>query len=181
MEGQEIIVCLCLLLLSSAVTPIAEGRFSVPQNARARVALVLTDTDTTARRWTSIILLDSLLPRHLDRKRLQYISRFDVLTVMEVDAKPPLEWTDADLLAVGALFRATFMVEMRVSHMPAREELCARILRVPDRAMVDSVCAQNAGSTRRAVFQLAPELGRRLNRLSRVPPASKAPPPNPTM
>ena len=175
MEDQEIIVSLCLLLLSSAATPIAERPSSALQNARARVALVLTDTDTTTRRWTSINLLDSLLPEHLDKKRLQYISRFDVLAVTEVDAGPPMEWTDADLLALGTLFHATFMVEMRVSHAPAREELCARVLRVQDRVLVDSVCVQNAGSTRRAVFKLAPELGRRLNRLSRVLPASERP------
>lgn len=168
------IIGLCLLLLSSAATPIAEAPSTALQNARARVALVLTDSDTTARRWMSINLLDSLLPGHLDEKRLQYISRFDVLAVMEVDAGPPLEWTDRDVVVVGALFRATFMVEMRVSHLPAREELCARVLRVQDRAMVDSVCVRNTGSTRRAVLQLAPELARRLNRLSRVPPRIQA-------
>jgi hypothetical protein len=166
------IVTLLLLQLASAAWPIAEAP---QQNTRARVALLLSDSDTSARRWMSISLLDSLLPGHLAKRRLQYISRHDVLSVTDQDAGPPLTWTDEDALALGALFRATFMVELRVSHTPAREDVCARVLRVHERTTVDSVCVQNTGSMRRAVSQLAPDLGRRLNRLSRVPAAPKRP------
>ncbi len=166
---------LCLLLLGSVTSSIDAPSARTPQHTRARVAVLLSDSDTATRRWTSISALDSLLPKYLAKRRLQYISQADVRTVIEGDGVQPSEWAEEDLLTLGTLFRATYMVDLRVSHASAGDALCARILRVQARAVVDSVCMQDIGSSGRAVRELAANLGRRLNQLSRVRTAARRP------
>ena len=166
---------LCLLLLGLAASPMAGLPASAGQRSRARVALELSDSDTTASRWASIGLLDSLLPMYLDKKRVQYADRSNVRMVTEVGRGPPGEWTLPDLVVLGQLLRMTFFVELHVFHTPERGEVCARVVSVRERAVVDSACVKDAGSTVRAVRQLAPQLGRVLNRLSGVPASSPRP------
>jgi hypothetical protein len=163
-EAPIILLNLCFLLLGMSAAATTAPTVSNAQRLKARVAIGPDDRQT-ARHWAILNQLDALLPRHLAARQIQYVHRWDVKTVTEGDGGPPDAWTLPDLAALGHLLRLTFMVELRETHTSAGSAVCARILRVEERVVVDSVCVNNAELTDRTVRELAPQLGRTLNRL----------------
>jgi hypothetical protein len=173
-EATFILFNLCVFLLGMSPAATTEPQVPDAQRLRARVAIGPSDRQT-ASHWAAFNQLDSLLPRYLAPKRFQYVPHGDVKTVTEGDGGSPDAWTLPDLAALGHLLQLTFMVELRAAYTPAGSTVCARILQVEARTVVDSVCVNNTDLTERAVRQLAPQLGRKLNRLFRTSSKSARP------
>lgn len=164
MEATVILFNLCVLLLGMSAAATTEPTVSDAQRLKARVAIGPTDMQT-ARHWAAINQLDTLLPRYLARQRIQYVPHGDVKKVTEGDGGQPDDWTLPALADLGRLLQLTFLVELRAAHTSVGSTVCARILQVEARAVVDSVCVNNGELTERTVRQLAPQLAVTLNRL----------------